>query len=261
MRLQVLVATMDQSDYSLLDKMKIQTDAIVCNQCDRNEVDHFEYLGNKVAWYSFSERGVGLNRNNALMRADADIGMFADDDMVYVQSYPEIVKKAFQELPDADVIIFDLKYPHGGRRPITKIKRLRKKDCMRFGAARFAVRLSRIHLNGVSFNICFGGGAKYSSGEDTLFLNDCISKGIKIYAYPAVIAHLQDERESTWFRGYNDKYFFDKGIIYYLINRKFGSLFAAYHCVKHRKKYSVYGLKNAWKKMRQGIRYAKTNHI
>lgn len=259
MKVQVLVATMNQNDHSLLEKMNIQTDAIVGNQCDRNEVEHFLYNNHKIAWYSFSEKGVGLNRNNALLRANADIAMFSDDDMIYVDSYPDIVKKAFQEIPDADVIVFDLKYPNNDRRPITKIKRLHKKDCMRFGAARIVVRLSKIHLNGISFNICFGGGAKFSSGEDTLFLNECLNKKLKVYSYPVVIAYLQDERESTWFQGYNDKFFFDKGVIYYLLNRRFAKFYSAYHCIKHCKRYREYGIKNAYKQMCKGVRYAKTN--
>lgn len=257
MKIQVLIATMNQQDHTLLEKMNIQTAAIVGNQCNRNEIEHFQFRGHDIAWYSFSERGVGLNRNNALMRADAEIGLFADDDMIYVDDYQALVKKAFDELPDADVIVFDLKYPRGNRRAITKIQRLNKKSCMRFGAARFAVKLSRIHLNGISFNLCFGGGAKFSNGEDTLFLKDCLDKKLNIYAYPAVIAHLQDDRTSTWFQGYNDKFFFDKGVLYYLIDKKFAAVFAAYHCFKHKKMYSEYGVVNAYKQMLKGIRFGK----
>lgn len=259
MKLQVLTATMNQENHSLPEKMNIQTDAIICNQCERNEVESFDYNGHKIRWLSFSERGVGLNRNNALMRSDADVALFADDDMVYVDGYADIVEKAFAEIPDADVIIFDLKYPREGRRPITEAKRLKRRECMRFGAARFAVRVPSIHLNGISFNLCFGGGAEYSSGEDTLFLNECIQKKLKIYSYPAVIAHLQDDRESTWFKGYNDKFFFDKGILYFLLNRNLGGCFAAYHCFKHRNKYSEYGCINAYKQMKKGISFAKHN--
>lgn len=257
MSIQVLVATMNQSDHSLLDKMNIQTNAIVCNQCERNEIEEFFYNGHSIKWLSFNERGVGLNRNNALMRATADIVMFADDDMVYIQSYQDIVEKAFNELKDADVIIFDLKYPNKFRKPISKITRLRKKDCMRFGAARIAVRLSSIQLNGISFNLCFGGGATYSSGEDTLFLNECFNKNLKVYAYPVIIAQLLDERESTWFKGYNDKFFFDKGILYYLLNRHLGIVYAIYHCFKHRKRYQEYGWKKAFLQMTDGINYIK----
>lgn len=257
MRIQVLVATMKQQDHSLLEKMNIQTDAIIGNQCDRDEVERFNYRGHEIAWYSFNERGVGLNRNNALMRADADIGLFADDDMVYVDSYAEIVNKAFEELPDADIIVFDLTYPHGGRAPITKVQRLNKRGCMRFGAARLGVRLDRIHLNGVNFNLCFGGGAKYCNGEDTLFLNECLDKKLHIYAYPAVIAHLQDERTSTWFQGYNDEFFFDKGVLYYMLDRKFAVVLAAYHCLKHKKLYCEYGMVNAYRQMIKGIKFCK----
>ena len=73
MKVQVLVATMNQRDHSLPERMHLETDAIISNQCERNEVETFDYRGHRVKMYSFAERGVGLNRNNALMRADGDI--------------------------------------------------------------------------------------------------------------------------------------------------------------------------------------------
>ena len=69
---QVLVAAMNQTDHSLLDRMNIQSDAIIGNQCDYNSVEKFEYDGHSITYLNFAERGVGLNRNNALMRATAD---------------------------------------------------------------------------------------------------------------------------------------------------------------------------------------------
>ena len=100
---------MSQTDHSLLDKMNIQTDAIVANQCDKNFIEQFEWNGHTVKYLNFAERGVGLNRNNALMRAEADICLFADDDMVYVDGYGEILERLFSENPKADVIIFNIK--------------------------------------------------------------------------------------------------------------------------------------------------------
>ena len=82
MKIQVLVAAVGQTDRSLPQKMNIQTDAIVANQCDENSVEQFEWNGHNVKYLNFVERGVGLNRNNALMRADADICLFADDDKI-----------------------------------------------------------------------------------------------------------------------------------------------------------------------------------
>jgi glycosyltransferase involved in cell wall biosynthesis len=94
--IQVLVAAMHQKDHSLLEKMHIKTDAIVANQCEHNSIEDFEWNGNKIRYLNFAERGVGLNRNNALMRATGDICLFADDDMVYVDDYVEKVKSAFE---------------------------------------------------------------------------------------------------------------------------------------------------------------------
>lgn len=48
MRVQVLIATMNQTDYTLLDKINIQTSAIVCNQCDKNEMTEFMWGGYRL---------------------------------------------------------------------------------------------------------------------------------------------------------------------------------------------------------------------
>ena len=251
MSIQVLVATMNQSDFSLLDKMNIQTDAIVGNQCMKNEVIDFKYNNRNVKWLSFFEKGVGLNR------ANADIVTFADDDMVFLPNYENIILNAFTEIKDADVIIFDLRYPKNPRKPITRIKKLSSFKAMRFGAARISARLNSLRINGISFNLCFGGGAQYGSGEDSLFLMECFRKGLKIYSYPAVIAELI-ERKSTWFNGYNDKFFFDKGILFSQLYPKLCVVYALIHCYKQKRRYSDYGCLKALKKILEGIKHMKS---
>ncbi|MBE6843404.1 MAG: glycosyltransferase family 2 protein [Ruminococcus sp.] len=258
MNIQVLVATMNQCDYSLLEQMNIHTNAIVVNQCDKNTVEDLEYNYHSVKWLSFYERGVGLSRNNALMRAEADVIMFADDDMIFVDDYDKIVEEAYEKIPKADVIIFDLIYPDNQRKPIKKIEKLSARKCMRFGAARISAKLSSLRINGISFNLCFGGGARFSCGEDSLFLMECIRKGLKIYSYPRVIANLID-RESTWFKSYNDKFFFDKGVLFALLYPNLCNVYAIIHCVKQHKRYSEYGFLASYRQIRKGIRYRKWN--
>ena len=58
MDLQVLVATMHQKDYSLLDKMNINSDAIVINQCDQNSENEIQHDEKKVKWFNDSDRGL-----------------------------------------------------------------------------------------------------------------------------------------------------------------------------------------------------------
>lgn len=81
---QVLVAAMNQTDHSLLDKMNIDSDVIVGNQCTFNSIEKFMYKSHNAVYLNFNERGVGLNRNNSLIRATGDICLFADDDMRYI---------------------------------------------------------------------------------------------------------------------------------------------------------------------------------
>ena len=63
--IEVLVATMNQNDHSLIKRMNIQTDAIVGNQCNRDSIEEFCYNGRNITYLNFCEKGVGLNRNNA----------------------------------------------------------------------------------------------------------------------------------------------------------------------------------------------------
>ena len=233
MRVQVLVAAMHQTDHSLLDKMHIASDVIVANQCDRNAVESFDYNGHAAMYLNFAERGVGLNRNNALMRADGDICLFADDDMVYLDGYAETVVRAFRENPGADVIVFNLREKNPTRHIITKRSRVHYLNYLRYGTARVAFRLDPVKKNGIYFNQCFGGGTERCHGEDNLFLTACLNKGLKICAVPAYIAELTEERPSTWATGYGEKYLKDQGALYRAVSRRWWRLLCLQDAARH----------------------------
>lgn len=253
MKVQVLVAAMHQNDSSLLEKMNIKSDVIVANQCDRNEVEEFLWNGHRVRYLSFAERGVGLNRNNALMRADGDICLFADDDMRYCDDYVEVVTKAFEEYPDADVLVFNLIEKNISRCVITKPERVRFWNFLRYGTARVAVRSASVSQNGIFFNQCFGGGTEHCHGEDNLFLATCLQKGLKIYAIPAYIAELTEERQSSWNTGYNEKYLRDQGVLYRTMSRRFWRLLCLQDALRHHNEYGM-SWNKAYKCMRAGAK-------
>ena len=238
MNIEVLIATMNQEDHDLLRKMNIQSDVIVGNQCNINEVENFSWNGHKIKWLSFAERGVGLNRNNTLMRASGDIVILADDDLVYVPNYDKVVEDVYLRLADADVVIFNLQREDGRRTAwVSKDTRITWRNYMRYGAARVTARLKPLRLHGILFNQCFGGGTEHSCGEDTLFLTSCLRAGLKIYAVPEVIAELKNERESTWFQGYTDKYLCDKGILFRVLSKRFWKLLCLQDSIRHAKLY------------------------
>ena len=255
MKIQTLVVTTAQQDCSLPEKMNLRTDAIIGNQCGRDEITEFEYNGHKIRYICTSTTGVGINRNETLQRAECDLCVLADDDMTFLDGYEETVREWFEKLPGADMLIFNLE---GGKKryKCSKVERIHRLNYGRFGAARIAFRHKSVRFSGVTFHTMFGGGSEYSCGEDTLFLRACLRKGLKIYGVPAALAQIHDG-DSTWFQGYTDKYFFDKGVLYYALNGRFCKLHALVHCLRYRKKYSDYGWKRAVQQMQKGMESVK----
>lgn len=239
MKIQILVAAMNQKDYSLIEKMNIVTDAIVGNQCNFNSVEKFKIGDQRIQYLNFEEVGVGLNRNNALMRADADICLFADDDMVYEDNYVEIIEKAFSNHPDADVIIFNLREKIITRKIISKESKVGYLNYLRYGTARVAVRLSSIKKHGIYFNQCFGGGTEHCHGEDNLFLNACLKSKLKIVAVPEYIATLTEERASSWNNGYDEKYVRDQGVLFRTLSRRWWRLLCLQDALRRHKSYNM----------------------
>ncbi|MFJ8512853.1 glycosyltransferase family A protein [Lysinibacillus xylanilyticus] len=241
MKLQVLVSTMNQTNYDLIEKMNIQSDAIIVNQCDRNEIKQINYKGNNIMFMSFAERGVGLSRNSALMRASADICLMADDDMVYMDGYENIVLDAFKNNPRADMIMFNvpIHYKNGQTKiKILKNDRVHFLNSLKYGTVNIAFKREAIFTKNIYFSLLFGGGAYYGSGEDSLFIKDALRSGLKIYSSTKVIADIM-ENESTWFTGYNEKYFFDRGALFQAIGgSKLSFLLMIQFLIRKRKLYS-----------------------
>lgn len=215
MTMQLLVSALEKEPLKLADEMQIESDAIIVNQTDHYAYESIKYKGNySLRCFSMQERGVGLSRNHALLRADHDISLFSDEDIVYEPGYEKLVLDAFAAHPEADMLLFVVKAAPGRETyQITKFGRVRSFNCGRYPTYSFAIRTKEVHRRNITFSLLFGGGAPYSNGEDSLFIRECIKKGMKVYKIPTQIG-VERERESTWFKGFNRKFFFDRGVLY-----------------------------------------------
>ena len=105
MKLQVLVSAVNEEASTLAERMNLESDALIINQTDHFGYEEYMHNGRKVQCYSFQEKGVGLSRNNALLRAQADIVLFSDEDIVYDAGYEKRILDAFEAHPEADVVV------------------------------------------------------------------------------------------------------------------------------------------------------------
>lgn len=239
--LQVLVATMNQTDFSLAEQMNLKCDAVFANQTQKNGYQVKEMPYGTLQMISTATHGVGLNRNIALQFSDADIILFADDDITYYEGSLDSVKNAFLENPKADVIIFGIDIVADGRiiekRHLSK-GRLHCWNAMRFGTPEIAVRRKSILKKNITFHQFFGGGCIYGSGEDSLFLRECFRQGLRVYSHDFVLGERRKDN-STWFTGYHQKYFYDKGALIYYLFPKLCYLMAIYFSIHFKKKIDI----------------------
>ncbi len=259
MSVQLLVAAVNAQPEQLIDTMNIQGDAIIVNQCDTYDYKEQERNGSKIRVFSMNERGVGLSRNHALLRADADFCLFADEDIVYVDDYVQKVEQAFAEYPQADMLLFQIDVAEGRETyRIEKEGRVRWYNCGRYGAVSFAIRREKVQALNITFHLFFGGGARYSNGEDSLFLQECIKKGMHVRKVPVTLGH-ETGRESTWFKGYNRKFFYDRGVLYRYLYGRLKTLMTWRFLLAHKGELcKEVPLKQAYVWMKQGMK--ENNH-
>ncbi|WP_236671818.1 glycosyltransferase family A protein [Enterococcus sp. BWB1-3] len=228
MKLEVIVSTLNCTDYKQLYKdMNLDTDAIIVNQAEYSQLvtEKLNYESVSIYGMTFFEKGVGLSRNSGFMRSRADICIMADDDMVYVDNYAEIIQQAYKKYSDADMLIFNVRIHQNGNitKKVKKNSRVRIWNYQKYGTVTFTFKRQSILRHRISFSLLFGGGTGNGSGEDSLFLSDVLKKKMKVYAIKDIIADVYNE-ESSWFTGYNEQFLEQKGALFFQINKRFYKL-------------------------------------
>ena len=211
MKLEVLMSCMNQNNFSLTDNMNLTTDILIVNQTDKNGYNERILNGNKQRMISNTQKGLSKSRNELLLNMNGDIGIICDDDVTYEKNYEEIILKAFEKLKDADVIVFNINRVNSKVKHRKLMKKIQKAPKYRnYSSVQIAFKKESFDKNNLFFNINFGAGSKYSSGEEALLFRQANKKKFKIYEYPLTIANV-DDSSSSWFTGYDEKFFYDKG--------------------------------------------------
>ena len=264
LKLQVLVSAVKQDARQLAAKMNLSTDTVMVNQCGKYGYEEFEIRKSlpsdtattqgRVQCFSMAEKGVGLSRNTALLHADSDVYLFSDEDIVLSDDYAKEILDTYEKYPDADMILFNVKVAPSRRTYWNEeVKQIRWYNYGRYPAYSISGKLEALHRANAHFSLLFGGGAKYSNGEDSLFLRDCLKAGLKIYAVPVCIGE-EIERESTWFHGYTEKFFEDRGVLYHYLYGKMAKPFALRFLLKNKGEMcQEISFKQAYALMCQGI--------
>ena len=202
------------------------------------------------------EKGVGLSRNTALEASDHEIIQFGDDDIIYDDGYASKIVAEFDAHPEADMLLFNVKAQEGRETYWNEdFSRITWKNYGRYPAYAICARRDKLLQSGVKYSLLFGGGAPYMNGEDSLFLHDCLKEGLHIYRTTVAIGK-EKQGESTWFKGYTDKFFFDRGVLYHFLYGKMAVILGFRYLFKNRKEMCrKKGLLKCWKLLIDGVKH------
>lgn len=258
MKLLTLVSAVNQNIEDLVKTMRLESDAVITCQCDEASKGEFDTEGGHVVWERLDNRGVGINRNTCIQNANfGDILLFSDEDIVYDEGYARLVTKEYQKHPEADGILFNMRVCENRRTYWNPdYKRIRFYNYGRYPAYSISIKREVLEKSEVKFPLEFGGGAKYINGEDSVFLHDLIKKGVKLYRSPVCLGQ-EVERESTWFKGYNERFFISRGALYVRLYGSFDLIMAWIFLLRHRYMTKDLGFMNSLRLMKQGMKEIK----
>lgn len=240
MKIQTLISTMNLADHKkIIEAENVSTDSITINQVsgDRPSLPD-NITDGRHRLYSYAERGLSKSRNHALSVSDGDVCVIADDDMRYEDGYGRIIEDAYIRNPQADVIAFhvDSDDPRQQKK-IMKKGRLNRVMTMKIASWQITFKRKSLVDAGISFDERFGAGTANYMGEENILLYDCVRKGLAVYYEPIKIATLKDDEPSTWFEGYNNKYFIAKGYVFRRMSKLLWPIYVLQFAVRKRSLY------------------------
>lgn len=206
------------------------------NQCDREHYAEYPAANGTVRMFFTTQRGLTKSRNLAVKKARADICLLCDDDEVFVSGYEAAILRAYEENAQADVIIFKMV----NRAPSfeDKVIRLRFPQTMKVSSWQISFRRERLLASGVRFDELLGAGTGNGAEEELKFLLDCERAGLVIYYVPVSIASVAQE-ESTWFGGFDESFFENRGATTrYILGAGLASVYAIYYILRKKNLYS-----------------------
>lgn len=235
MRLEVLLSCMHQQGDGLIRASGLTGDVVVINQCDREGYAEYRTEKGTVRMYSVRQRGVSRSRNLAVEMAAADICLLCDDDEEFLPGYEKKILDAYGEIPQADVLIFKMV-----NRPPSfpdRMVRLRFPLTLRVSSWQISFRLEKLRTSGIRFDEHVGAGSGNGAEEELKFLLDCEKAGLRIYYVPVEIASVAQEK-STWFHGFTEEFFVNRGTTTrYILGPVFASIYAVYYVLFKRQLY------------------------
>jgi glycosyltransferase involved in cell wall biosynthesis len=177
---------MSRTDLNFLKSMFINFDLndlyiLIINQTTPDKC--LESTSPNIKVVNAFETGLSKSRNLALEHTNADIALFADDDIKYLPNVLEDVEEAYMSFPDAALISFQYQNENGELQKLYQVEsgyqnsKLHKQS---LSSIEMSIKPKLMKEKKINFNTCFGLGERFVCGEEQVFRDELVRQNLKV---------------------------------------------------------------------------------
>lgn len=189
--LEILVATMHRTTLDFMSEMfaksgMVDFKILIINQTDESSL--LKSTESNIRVINSFEKGLSKSRNLAIRNAQGSICLNVDDDVIFVEGFPEIIVAAFNEF-NYPIITFQTLTTEG--KPFwdypKKAMPHNNYISLKTLSIEIAFQIAELNKKKLIFDERFGHGAQFEDAENFVFLTDAKKKGIIPFFYPKFI--------------------------------------------------------------------------
>ena len=213
--LEILISTTKKNNLDFIEKIFFENThdnlpILVVNQSEKTLESHY---GN-IRIINSNSKGLSNSRNLGIKNSYKKYCLFADDDIIYKKGFYELIIKEFEQNENADIITFRMVDESGKLfKDYKNIEYHDERTIRDINSVVIAFKRESIIKNNLSFDPLFGLGSIFPTGDEYVFLMECLDKGLNIISNSAII--LSHNSDSSGKMAHRDQNIFARAAIFY----------------------------------------------
>lgn len=197
MNFELLISTMHKNTdevLQMLEKSNVKCNALVVVQGDIEGYEEINLDGQTIRIFFSTERGLSKSRNVAILNSNADYAFIMDDDVIVDNhAFLEIAKLANRD--SIDVVTCRFSYVSGDiSKPYSDVAFCHNYiSSASVSSIEIGFNVKSIREYQIKFDENFGLGTELPSGEEYIFITDCLRQGLKVKYLPINIGFHPNE--------------------------------------------------------------------
>ena len=213
--LEILISTTGKNDIDFIKRIFLKNNfdnipILIVNQ----SLKPLKSIRKNIRVINSDKKGISNSRNLAIHNSSKTYCLFGDDDIEYKKGFYELVLEEFLQNKNADVITFMMEDNDGNLfKDYSNISTHNKRSIREVNSVVIAFKRDIIIKNNIMFDPLFGLGGTFKTGDEYIFLRNCLNKNLNLRFCRKVI--LKHDSLSSGKLAYKDENIFARAAIFH----------------------------------------------